>query len=503
MIKNITILGGGTAGWLTALYVNKTFPNVKITVIESTSIGILGAGEGSVPLLPNILQALDISLHSFKEHTNATYKLGVSFENWRGNGEKYMVPFTSAEETNLNYKKIIPNYYNSKIGLSDNKSTYILTNLIANGYSLNDTMLASTLSYNKKLPFYKSDNKLLQSSAFSFHFDAKLTADYLKSIGEKRGIIVIDGEVESITDSVDGYITSLNLKDGTIVESDFFFDCSGFKRLLIGKHYNTKWKSYKEYLSMNSAIPFFLPHTEESIPQYTKAVAMKSGWLWQIPLKHRWGCGYIFNDAYTNEVEAKKEVEEYLGHEIEVRNLFKFDAGRYEKVWVKNCIAIGLSSGFTEPLEATSIMLQLMQLMDLDPTSLIANTDSIRNEYNKTVSIYNDEVADFLYWHYVTDRNDTPFWKEYKEKTIVPKRVQELIELWKYRTPNDADIKPTTYKSAFDIEHWICVAIGNNSIDKSLFIKENEVLNLNKKLGVYTHEYLNKLKNVLNTSLDS
>jgi tryptophan halogenase len=503
MIKNITILGGGTAGWLTALYVNKTFPNVKITLIESTNIGILGAGEGSVPMLPNILQALDISLHSFKAHTNATYKLGVSFENWRGDGEKYIVPFSELKETGLNYKQIISNNYNSKIGLPDNKSTHLLTNLIANGYSLNDTILSGVLAYNKKLPFYKDNNKILQSSAFSFHFDARLTADYLKSIGEKRGINVIDGELESIVENKDGYITSLNLKDGTIVDSEFFFDCSGFKRLLIGKHYNTNWKSYTEHLSMNSAIPFFLPHDDKPIPQYTKAIAMKSGWLWQIPLKHRWGCGYIFNDAYTNEVEAKKEVEEYLGHEIEVRNLFKFNAGRYEKVWVKNCIAVGLSSGFTEPLEATSIMLQLMQLMDLDPISLIANTDSIRNEYNKTVSIYNDEIADFLYWHYVTDRNDTPFWKEYREKTIVPKRVQELMELWKYRTPNDADVKPKTYKSSFDIEHWIHVAIGNNSIDKSLFIKENEVLDLNKKLGMYTNEYINKMKKIFDTSINS
>ena len=503
MIKNITILGGGTAGWLTALYVNKTFPNVKITLIESTNIGILGAGEGSVPLLSNILQSLDISLHSFKEHTKSTFKLGVSFENWRGDGEKYIVPFSELKETGLNYKQIVPNNYNSKIGLPDNKSTHILTNLIANGYSLSDDILAGKLSYGNKLPFYKDNNKIIQASSFSFHFDARLTANYLKSIGEKRGINVIDGELESIVENEGGYIKSLNLKNGIVVDSDFFFDCSGFKRLLIGKHYNTEWKSYTEHLSMNSAIPFFLPHDDKPIPQYTKAVAMKSGWLWQIPLQHRWGCGYIFNDAYTNEVEAKKEVEEYLGHEIEIRNLFKFDAGRYEKVWVKNCIAIGLSSGFIEPLEATSIMLQLMQLMDLDPISLVANSDSIRHEYNKTVSIYNDEIADFLYWHYVTDRNDTPFWKEYREKTTTPKRVKDLMEIWKYRTPIDSDVKTTTYKSSFDIEHWIHVAIGNNSIDKSLFIQENEAFELNKKLGVYTSEYLNNMKNIFNKSLDA
>ena len=196
----------------------------------------------------------------------------------------------------------------------------------------------------------------------AYHFDARLIAEYFKQISINRGVTHINGIVKSFVQNDKKDITNLVLSDDTTIPTDFVFDCSGFHRLLIGKLYNSNWVSYSNHLKVNTAVPFFLDRTDTNMELDTKAIAMDYGWMWQIPLQHRWGCGYVFDGNRINEIQAKEEIELKLNRKIQSPKTLKFSAGYYDNVWVNNCIAMGLASGFLEPLEAVSIHITLMEL---------------------------------------------------------------------------------------------------------------------------------------------
>jgi tryptophan 7-halogenase len=263
-MKKIVILGGGTAGWLTALQVRKLFSKAEITLIESTSIGILGAGEGSVPLLTSFLKSLDIDLGEFKQECDATFKLGINFENWNGDGKSYIHPFIPAPGDSLDFKQLNAQNINSKEGIPNSNNAYYLLNLIANGEDLNEKLPVNNLIVNKKSPYYKQDGQVKKSTEFSFHFNARKLAKYLRGKGEERGIKVIDGEFDKALLNEKDYITGLLLKDGSYFESDFVFDCSGFKRLLIGETYKTEWDLLRRTSHSQFSNTFFPPTNRKS-----------------------------------------------------------------------------------------------------------------------------------------------------------------------------------------------------------------------------------------------
>lgn len=341
------------------------------------------------------------------------------------------------------------------------------------------------------------------STGYSFHFNARKVATYLRKKGEERGIRVVDGEFkEAHLDNRD-FITGITLQSGEHFQADFVFDCSGFKRLLIGKLYNTEWVSYEKHLTVNSAIPFFLPQTEKVIRPETRAIAMKYGWMWQIPVKGRWGCGYIYDDRFINQEQAKAEVEELLGHSIESDKVFKFNAGRYKEVWKKNCLAVGLSSGFTEPLEATSIMIAIMHLLALDPSSMSVDSQVSRDLYNKVQADLNDECMNFIYYHYMTERNDTEFWSTYTTRTEVPEKLKKMLEIWKVRPPKNGDLALLGNTGSFDMYSWYLVGTGIKNLDLGLIKEENRALSLDTKLEVFKQQLLENLARVRETSLDN
>lgn len=362
-MKNIVIVGGGTAGWLTALVVNKFHKDCNVTLIESTKIGILGAGEGSVPNFGAMLKLLDINRVDFFNKTKSTVKDGITFINWRGDGKSLKHNFSGEND------------------------------------------------------FINSNN--------GFHFDARLVAEYLKTISIDRGVKHIDSTVKDCIKNSDN-ITALILEDNTTIKTDLLFDCSGLARLIIGGYQKEEWVSYKKYLKVNSAVAYFLPqentYTIDDRTQ-TNMVSMKCGWMWQAPLQHRWGCGYVFNDEYITNENAKKEIEEYLGQEIEVVKTFKYDAGYYKRSWVGNSIAVGLSSTFLEPLESTSLMSAIMQLKRLIDIGFDETFKSNFNVFCEEISLQN---MIFVRYHYMCERNDTPFWSDYKtlEK---PEELMRLI----------------------------------------------------------------------------
>ena len=477
------IVGGGAAGWLTALYLEKTIPYAKITLIESEDIGILGAGEGSVPALTSFLKGIDISEVDMLQQCNATFKLGISFENWTGDGSKYMHGF-KVDNPAIDTQKISESGNILSGGLPDLEIDYGMMNLIANDYDLNDALVDSIFAYKNKSPYVLFDNKIDKAVQYSYHFDASLFAKHLRNTARDRGVKRIEGEVQKINSDKEGNITSVEVNK-KLIEGDFFFDCSGFNRLLLGKHFGVEWKSYTDKLKLNTAIPFHLENENDTIQSYTQAIAMKYGWMWKIPLQNRMGCGYIFDKNYISVDEAKKEVEEFLGKSINVNKVIPFEAGRFENVWVKNCIGVGLSAGFTEPLEATSLWVTVVQLETITRKALTKNTQFYRDELNNYMASFNDSVVDFLHFHYMGKRSDTEFWKTYPINNS-SEQLSKKLNSWKYRTPNILD---NYLYDIFHLRSWTQVGYGLGVINKDLYKEENSLykldINLNKWLSAY------------------
>lgn len=409
------IAGGGTAGWIAALYLKKYFPENSITVIESSEIGILGAGEGTTPHFVTFLRDVGIDENDFINNTKATFKTGIKFTNWHGDNGYYFHPFLDNNTGDSQYNEEL-----FSVGqISENKT-------------LNDICLSNLCSEQNKVKFYLENDTFKFVGYYALHFDARLTAQYLKKVSVDRGITHIDSKiVSSIHNKDDFSVTGLILEDGRSVDCDFVFDCTGFSRKFIGEIFKEEWIDYKDNLPVNRALPFFIENKTNVVPPYTEAIAMKYGWIWKIPVQGRYGCGYVFDSSYVSDEEIKKEIVELFG-EIDIPRSFSFKAGFYKNIWVKNCISLGLSSGFIEPLEATSIWTTIRALTILfeDYSKTIGTKNKTEIEtFNKRMREFNEEIKDFIQLHYITKRSDSIFWKEYQTKNIISERIKKLYDI--------------------------------------------------------------------------
>jgi len=423
------VAGGGSAGWLTALFVKKHYPDINVTVIESENIGILGAGEGTTPHFVTMLDELGIPSSEILKHANGTIKSGIKFTNWNGDKEHYYHNFATFGTLDYDNATII-NY---------SETAMIVAEEIANGRSLNNIDFTSLANDHGSVKFITKNNittplpnPILHFNGlgkFALHFNAHKLADFLRSVGKSRGINIVEGIVSKINTDREGYITSLKLENNRTVKCDFVFDCTGFHRLIIGKHYNSEWKSYKEYLPVNRALPFFRK-IDNDIPPYTESIAMKYGWVWKIPLQDRYGCGYVFDSNLVSDEDVKKEINELCGEQVEIPRAFSFEAGAYKQQWVKNCIATGLASGFVEPLEATSIWVTITALRRF---LVYIKGATVKNEthiklFNEAMNRLTDDVLTFVHFHYLTKRTDTLFWKNFNTNNKTPELIQKLID---------------------------------------------------------------------------
>ena len=505
---NITILGGGTAGWLTALLSQKFYPNENITLVESEEIGILGAGEGTVPNFISMLDHLDLNVSDLVKSCDATLKLGIRFKNWNGDGKDYLHDFGSARE--LDYKLLGGETYPTLSNLMQ----------VALGKPLDEIKFTKKLTDLAKVPFRKIDyryhpqelNPIFQVEHlgnYALHFNARKLAAYLKEVALSRNITRIEGKLATVDLSEQGNIKSLVLENNQSVPADFVFDCSGFARLLIGKTFNTKWINYNQHLPLDTALPFFIPQCGKSIAPETEAIAMKYGWVWKIPVQDRYGCGYVFNSAYINNDQALSEVEEYFGHSVTSPKTFKFKAGTYENTVVNNCMAVGLAQGFVEPLEATSIMISSINLLDFLQNDGVSNqSESFKKHFNKECLNRNSEILDFLYLHYLTKRDDSAFWKEFRSATTMPESVKDRLNLWKESPPGS--IRYEGHKM-FGTDNWLQVADGLELLDQQASInrltnlnlvdhitRQLHILNANQQIALHScldhFEFLNFLK---------
>jgi len=465
-MTNIIVIGGGAAGWMTAIYAKHMYPESIVTVVASNEIGILGAGESTTPMFIDFLDIVQIPFYELIRNCGATIKVAAKFTNWDKNGGYYYNSFSADKDlaiAELNSFIDPINQYHSR----------------AMVYSIGKQEKQSDFDFNSKLsdydrfPFSYNSERL---GHFSLNFDARLAAEYLKKVAvEDRGIIYIDDEVVGFETDKHENISAINCKNNRI-KSDFVFDCSGFKRLIIGNHYKSEWKSYSEYLPADKAFPFFLSHDQigKGVVPYTNAVAMKYGWMWITPLQHRYGCGYVFDSSYIPVEEAKKEVEEYFGFEVSPPKpglFFEFNPGMYKKIWIKNCIAMGLSAGFIEPMEATAILSNLHGLKRLPKKiyDLLNYSDSNKETFNACYRGDQEEILSFIYIHYLTNRVDTDFWKNFKHNNKTPDFLKPILDKSKHSVLEYKDFDNT---NIFALENYLFVMQGNGILDYSPYLDE-------------------------------
>jgi tryptophan halogenase len=492
-MKEVVVLGGGASGWFSALLVKEAVPNCNVTVIESEQIGILGAGEGATPLVMGIFNYLGISITDLVRHTGATIKNGIKFTNWTGDGSSFYHNFG---QNDLNISSNL--YTDFDKNFNQNNIYHHLSAI--NNIDHKDYDYTCLINEEQKVPYIPKElwddsidpiYNFHEVATISMHFDARKLADYLKKIAFERGIYRIEGKVVSVNDHKNGNIKSLVLDNGKTVRGDLFFDCSGFARLLIGKHYNAEWHSLEKKLTTKAALPFFLPMEDrENVPTVTETITMKYGWMWKIPLQHRWGSGYVFDSDYINYDEAKQEIEEKLGFEVFPPTKFAFNPGHYKTPWVKNCIAIGLASGFLEPLEATALWTSsyFMQILLGDPSQLFTNDQGPKDEFNNRFYVWSEEISDFLYLHYYGGRKDTPFWQHYHKEENIPEEIKKRFERWKHSLPSVAEYTYATGDRGFSLQNWYEVTRGHGQLDIDKIkqsIKENE-------WEIYNNEFLHK-----------
>lgn len=493
------VVGGGTAGWLTALSVRHAFPDSLITVIESEEIGIIGAGEGTTPQILPLLDALGIPFSDLAKFCDATIKQSIKFSNWKGENDSFHHAFVVNKDLQFIQEA------------NELRSMQQSTTCEAHVYAslLNDPQdaytLAASLSLQNKIPFVEAnrDLRLIQNpmalydpvAAVAVHFNATKLAGFLRAIAAHRNIEQLDGIVGRIISDDYGAITSIVTDQGTTVDGDFFFDCTGFNRAIIGKHFKSKWISFKDILPADKAISYFKPISND-IPSHTEATAMKNGWLWNIPLRSRFGCGYVYSSDFTTSSEVEEEINLMEdGENIEWGRQFSFEAGCYEKIWIKNCMAVGLAAGFLEPLEATSILQTILNLEALlaTPINLIENNSRSKNNVNRFNAAITAEIAEFLYLHYFTTRSDTDFWRQFDYgDPKMPEFVKEILEISKERPLDEKDFSSRLVFTAYNFQPII---VGNGLLtDADLrshysnfkLDRMEEYLSLRRNIGITT-----------------
>jgi tryptophan halogenase len=420
-IKKIVIVGGGTAGWMAAASLSRFVAGkaMNITLIESTVIGTVGVGEATIPSIVHYNHTIGLDELEFIRATRASFKLGIQFENWHTQGASFFHPFA---DYGVNFNGIEFQHYFYRLKKN---------NPVEN---LHDYSIACQLAkHNHFAQPLEAPNNSLADYSYAYHFDATLYAKVLRELAIGRGVIHIDEKVESVNQrESDGFIESLLLANGQVAEGDLFIDCTGFKGLLIEETLKTGYEDWQNWLLCDSAVAVQCENTHEPAP-YTRVTALDAGWMWQIPLQHRMGNGYVFSSRFLSKESATETLlEKITGKPLTNPKPFSFQAGRRKKVWNKNCYALGLASGFLEPLESTSIsliqtgithLLTFFPDMSFDPAMI--------NEVNRRHQHEMERIRDFIILHYkLTGRDDTEFWR-YCQAMEIPPSLQHKIDLFK------------------------------------------------------------------------
>jgi len=404
-VRRVVIAGGGTAGWMAAAALSRTLGKIlDIKLVESDDIGTVGVGEATIPSLSQFHRLIDVDEREFMAATHATFKLGISFENWRDRNEDYIHSFgiTGTDHWTAGFQHFW--LKGRERGLASDYGDYCLE------------LKASQEDRFAHLP----DDRM----NYAYHLDAGRYARFLQRIEAK-----ID-KVE--TDPVTGHVTALLLDSGNRVEGDLFIDCTGFRSLLLGQTMGSEYEDWSQWLFNDSAIPLQTESTGPARP-LTRAIAHDWGWQWQIPLQHRVGNGIVFSSRYVDEDTALKTLQGNIkGKVLTEPRTIRFKPGQRKQVWAGNVVGLGLATGFLEPIESTSIHLiqrGIVRLMQAFPTNGIFQTDI--DEFNQQTAVDLETIRDFIIMHYkVTNRRDTPYWRDAAEMAVPPS-LQHRIDLFR------------------------------------------------------------------------
>ncbi len=450
-IRSVAIVGGGTAGWMAAASLAKFLKKMdcQIQLIESEQIGTIGVGEATIPPIMDFIKVLGIDENDLVRRTMATFKLGIQFKDWTRIGHSYFHPFG---QTGFEMEGIPFSAYWLKM-LQLGKASRL------EDYSLQ----AAAAEKGKFMRPVKAPNTPLEKITYALHFDAGLFARYLRSYAEARGVIRTEGKVKHVLlRPEDGFIESLTLESGERIEADLYIDCTGFRGLLIEEAMKTGYEDWSRWLPCNRAAAVPSERTGAP-PSHTLATALDAGWQWRIPLQHRVGNGYVYCSDFAGDAEAQEALLTNLeGKALADPLLLRFTTGRRRKFWNKNCVALGLSAGFLEPLESTSIHLiqrGLAVLLKFFPDRNFEPADIDR--YNKMFVFEYERIRDFLLLHYTqNERQDTAFWRHCRT-IAMPDSLQEKIDLFRgYGRILREDTE------LFPIQSWLYIFTGQNILPR-------------------------------------
>jgi len=420
-IKKIAIVGGGSAGWMTAAALSNALQGAaEITLVESEEIGVVGVGEATIPPIKIFNQSLGIDEAEFVKRTEGSFKLGIEFVNWYREGHRYFHPFG---DYGAPFDAVQLYHYYLKARAEGPADAPI--------GPIDDYSMAWVMAKHGKFSVPSQDRRMVQSTFdYAYHFDAIMYARFLREYAEARGVKRVEGKVVDVAQrGTDGFIESLTLENGTRVDAEFFIDCTGFFGLLIEKTLKTGYEDWTHWLPCDRAVAVPCTHGGEFTP-YTRSTAHKAGWQWRIPLQHRIGNGYVYASKHISDDEAQATLLANLdGEALADPRLLRFTTGRRKKFWNKNVVAIGLSAGFMEPLESTSLHLiqsGITRLLALFPT---LDFDSYAaQEYNRITTGEYERTRDFIILHYkATERRDAPLWTHAADMDI-PSELAYKIE---------------------------------------------------------------------------
>ena len=413
-IKHVVIAGGGTAGWMAAAAVSKLLgKTVKVSLVESEEIGTVGVGEATIPTLLTLHELLKIKEQDFISAVGGTFKLGISFENWHDVGKNYIhsFGFTGKDCWAAGFQHFW--LKGKELGISKEFGEYC------------NEWLAAKHNRFAVLPN--------QNLNYAYHFDSARYATFLRKIAEEYGAERVEGKIQQVIQNPEtGFIESLQLDGGRAIQGDFFVDCTGFRGLLIEQTLHAGYDDWQHWLPCDSALAVQTENVRPPLP-YTRSIAHEAGWQWRIPLQHRTGNGMVYCSKFWSRDEAEARLRANLeGDLVTEPRPIKFQTGTRRRHWVKNCVAVGLSSGFMEPLESTSIHLiqrSVVRFMQMFPHDGVRQPDI--DEFNNQMMFEIENIRDFIILHYhVTDRTDTPFWRHCRTMEI-PDSLRHRIELFK------------------------------------------------------------------------